>query len=350
MGPQTNITQMLELMLRPAFCVKDNKIQLCNTAAQALPLSPGGDIRELLLTGQTEYAQFSQGCLSLHLRLPPRNPEACVSRVDGWDVFVLDTQESDAALQALALAARTLREPMSGVMLSAGQLMDQEQAPTPQSAALRRSMHQLLRILGNMSDAERYTHSSHQELLDADSLFQEILEKAQTLLADSGTELRWQPLNQPVMTLADREQLERAVLNLLSNAVKFSPKGTALTVSLTRHGQMLYLRLQSGGHMDPAVLGGIFSRYLRQPGLEDSRHGLGLGMLLVRSAAANHGGTVLIDQPQGQGVRITMTLAIRRSREATLCSPILLPDYAGNRDHALVELSDCLDTSAYQTN
>ncbi len=100
-----------------------------------------------------------------------------------------------------------------------------------------------------MSDAERYTHSSHQELLDADSLFREILEKAQALLADSGTVLHWQSLDTPVMTLADREQLERSLLNLLSNAVKFSPEGTPITVNLTRNGQMLYLRLQTGGHM-----------------------------------------------------------------------------------------------------
>ena len=350
MGPQTNMTQMLELMLRPAFCVKDNQIQLCNSAAQALPLSPGGDIRELLLTGQTEYAQFSQGCLYLRLLLPPRNPGACVSRVDGWDVFVLDTQDSDAVLQALALATRTLREPMSGAMLSAWHLLDRDLPPTPHAAALRRNMHQLLRILGNMSDAERYTHGAQQELLDADSLFREILEKAQALLADSGTVLHWQSLDTPVMTLADREQLERSLLNLLSNAVKFSPKGTPITVNLTRNGQMLYLRLQTGGHMDTAMLSGVFNRYLRQPGLEDIRNGLGLGMVLVRSTAANHGGTVLIDQPQGQGVRITMTLAIRRRPEAVLRSPILRPDYAGDRDHALVELSDCLDSSAYQSN
>ena len=92
----------------------------------------------------------------------------------------------------------------------------------------------------------------------------------------------------------------------------------------------------------------MFSRYLRQPALEDSRYGIGLGMVLIRTAAANHGGAVLIDQPEGTGTRITMTLSIRQSKETVLRSNILRVDYAGERDHGLIELSDCLPAELYE--
>ena len=94
--------------------------------------------------------------------------------------------------------------------------------------------------------------------------------------------------------------------------------------------------------------GSIHRRYLRQPTIEDGRYGLGLGMVLIRSAAACHKGTVLIDQPEDTGTRITMTLAIRRNSDPTLRSPILRVDYAGERDHALLELADALPTSLYE--
>ena len=71
--------------------------------------------------------------------------------------------------------------------------------------------------------------------------------------------------------------------------------------------------------------------------------------MLVRSAAASHGGAVLIDQPEGGGARVTMTIAIRQSTSGTLRSPILRVDYAGERDHALVELSDVLPAQCYET-
>ena len=70
-------------------------------------------------------------------------------------------------------------------------------------------------------------------------------------------------------------------------------------------------------------------------------------MVLVRTAAASHGGAVLIDQPDGGGARVTMTMAIRRNTSGTLRSPVLRVDYTGEQDHALVELADCLPASLY---
>ena len=103
-----------------------------------------------------------------------------------------------------------------------------------------------------------------------------------------------------------------------------------------------------GSGISQNLLGSVFSRYLRQPCIEDSRYGLGLGMVLVRSAAANHGGAVLIDQPEGCGTRVTMTMAIRQNTAGVLRSPVIRVDYAGEQDHALIELSDCLPASLYE--
>ena len=112
---------------------------------------------------------------------------------------------------------------------------------------------------------------------------------------------------------------------------------------------MLHLQvLDSGSGIAQQIRSSIFHRYLRQPGIEDSRWGLGLGMVLIRSAAASHGGTVLIDSPTGAGTRVTMTLAIRQRTEAALRSPILRVDYAGERDHGLIELSDSLPAALYE--
>ena len=69
---------------------------------------------------------------------------------------------------------------------------------------------------------------------------------------------------------------------------------------------------------------------------------------IIRTAAAHHGGAVLIDQPEGVGTRITMTMSIRQSKQATLRSNVLRVDYAGERDHGLIELSECLPTELYE--
>lgn len=353
MEVKKDIFGMLDLMIRPGFCVKEKEIVKVNQAAQGLLLVPGTDVRTLLLTGAEEYEAFESGCLYLKLNLSAKGCGASVSRVDGWDVFVLDQEADDGELRAMALAARELREPLTSVMITADRLFplasQEDTAAREQVARLNRGLHQLLRLIGNMSDAGHCGVSSRQEAWNIGALFAEVFEKAQALLEHTGIKLTYQGLSEEVLCLADGEQLERAVLNILSNAVKFTPKGGTIDVTLTRHGRMLRLSVQdSGSGIAENVRSSVFSRYLRQPGIEDGRYGIGLGMVLIRSAAANHGGAVLIDQPEGKGTRITMTLAIRQNADGVLRSPVMRVDYAGERDHGLIELSDCLPVGVYE--
>ena len=177
----------------------------------------------------------------------------------------------------------------------------------------------------------------------------EIFEKAAALAETAGVRIRYQGLEKPVLCLADREQLERAVLNLISNSLKFAPAGGYLDASLTKSGKMLRFSIRDNGPgFAQNLLGSVYNRYLRQPCIEDGRNGLGLGMVLVRSAAASHGGAVLIDQPGSGGARVTMTMAIRQNTSGVLRSPVLRVDYAGEQDHALVELADCLPAELYK--
>ena len=310
-------------------------------------LTPGTDVRALLLTGREEYAQFTGGCLYLKLALSSGSRGATVVKAGGGDVFCLDQDADDSELRCLALAARELREPLTSILISTDRLSPMVSPEAKEQAArLKRGLYQLQRIIGNMSDAG-YSHSQ-QELRDMGALFSEIFEKAQTLIPHAGLTLTYQGISEEVLCLADAQQLERAVLNILSNSVKFTPRGGTVQASLTRRGKMLRLSIRdSGSGIAEDLLNSVFSRYLRQPGIEDGRYGLGLGMVLIRSAAASHGGTVLIDQPDGQGTRVTMTLAIRQNADALFRSPVMRVDYAGERDHGLLELADSLPISLY---
>lgn len=334
----------------PAFSVKENIISACNQAAEALLLTPGTDVRPLLLTGSEDYEDFQGGCLYLKLKLSSNGYGASVTRDGQTDLFLLDQEPEDADLRSLALAARELRTPLSNMMISADSLMRnlrEDSDIREQLARLNRSLHQMHRLINNMSDAGRSDLLTPVGTHEWNKLIHDIFEKIQTQLSGTQISLRYEGLEQPVYGLANEGQLERAILNIVSNALKFMPEGGTIQAKLTRQQNMLHLSiLDSGSGIAENVLSNVFTRYQRQPGIEDSRYGIGLGMVLIRSAASDHGGTVLIDCPAGKGTRVTMTMAIRQDG-SMLKTPITPPILDSSRQ-ILTELSDSLPWEFYK--
>ena len=341
--------ELLDLMILPGFTVKDKKILTVNEAARRLFLAPGMEVLPLLATGREEYEAFESGCLYLSVQLAGENQGVTVTRVEDVDIFLADQQTELRELQVLSLAAQELRMPLSNVILSADQLsaLQETQEGKDSAARLNRGAAQLQRLICNMSDALRYAKGGRLQTRNLTVLVAEITEKAALLSEAAGLTLRFQKPKEDIFTLLDAEQLERALYNLISNSLKFTPKGGTIDVKLTRSGKRILLTVQdTGSGIGDGILKSIFSRYLRTPSLEDSRFGLGLGLTMVRAAAATHGGTVLIDRLE-QGTRVTMTLALRENPGNMLRSPMLTVDYAGERDHGLLELSDALPWGLY---
>lgn len=348
---------LLDMNPRPSFCVKDGIIIKTNPAAAGHMIETGTPISSLLSTGAEEYAAFSGGCLYLNLSVSGQNLGASVSKLQDFDVFCVEQEEDNTQLQAMALAARELREPLASVMITAEHLfpvfeLDEDAGTRDQVARINRGLFQMLRVISNMSDASRYASDlgSRQEVRDITAVLEEIFSKASALVEHTGLTLEYTGYPESIYTLMDAEKLERAVLNIISNSIKFAPNGSTIQARLTRRNQKLYLSIQDSGDGIPQNLrSSVYSRYTREAGVEDGRFGIGLGMVLIRSTATAHGGTVLVDQPTGTGMRLTMSISIR-SGGTDVRSPMLRVDYAGERDHGLVELSDVLPSTLYDIN
>lgn len=341
MEEQRNISDLLDQIPQPGFLVQNGRIQTVNPAAGALLFAPGQELDSYILTGQEEYAAFQDGQLCLTLTVAGHSHSALITRLDGRDLILLEEPGIDEEFRSMALVSMELRQPLMQAILNARQLED------PAAAKLNRSLMHMLRTVSNMADIGRYTASARMEMRDVDAFVLELFEKAAALAGGSHT-IHFEGLKQPLFSLIDPEQLERAVWNLLSNAIKFTPARGTIRGSLIRQGHILQLSIEdSGSGIAEAARTTLFHRYLRQPGIEDSRFGLGLGLAIVRAAAANHGGTVLIRSVPNGGTKVTMTLAIRQNGEPQLRSPLLRPDYTGGFDHGLVELADCLHADNY---
>ena len=344
----------LDLIDRPAFCVKGGIVEAVNTAAEHRLLRVGMDIHEIVTDHWEAYEAFENGSLYLTITIGDLPYNASVSRTEEYDIFLIYQDAEDDQLHTLALAAQQLRIPLSNVMTVTDRLLadlDNANPDTQQQASqINHGLFQLLRIISNMSDAGSYKSAptSGMQTIDLTAVVDELMEKALAISADVGINLSYTGPNTPILGLAYEEKLERAIYNLISNALKFSTAGGTVEAKLTKNGNMACFTISnlSAEAIDDHSL---WNRYRREPSIEDSRFGLGLGMTLISAVATAHGGTVLVDHPNPLETRVTMTIAITKENAAVVRSPILrIGDYAGGRDKALLELSEILTTDSYK--
>lgn len=347
---ETNIETILEMMDRPAFCVSGGVIIGTNQAARDRMVVPGVSVDTLIDAGVSEYRDYESGRLCLSLSIGGKVYSAQVSRLGEMDIFTMEDQE-EPELRAFALAAQELRQPLSQILSISDQLFpelvtEEHSSAADQLARLNRGLHRMLRIVGNMADAAA-TASARMELRDVTAVFQEIFDQAEPLCRSAGVRLSFTNHPVTVFSMVDSQKLERAVYNLLANSLKYAAPGGEITAHLTRRGNTMYLTVSdSGSGKEGTLKRDALSRFQREPGISDGRSGLGLGLKLVRSAAAAHNGTLLLDQTAAGGIRATISLPIIQ-RTDLLRSPTARIDYAGERDHSLIELSEALPAELY---
>ena len=334
-----DIAHMLELMDRPAFCVEGGIITVANRAALARQIPLGEPVEPMLVTGTEELRAFERGCLSLRLQCCGEIYDASVSAVDGCCIFALESQDSDGELRLLALTAQVLRSPLGDVMALVEELPGDLEPE--RLAKIRKGLYQMLRIVGNLS----VQSSPRLEMQDVDAVLRELWEKAENACESRGVKLRYRGTNRPLYSCIDAQLLTRAIHNLLSNSLKFAADGGRIELELTVGSRFYRISVRDYGTAASPDLD-LFAHWRREPGIEDGRNGMGLGLKLVQLAAAAHNGTVWFDRLKGEGFQVILSLPI--NQDGMVRSPRYRVSYSGDRDPLLLELSDVLPSEFYK--
>lgn len=344
MDSKSNINRLLEQLEAPAFIVKEGAIVAVNHIAQSHFISPDASIENALGPYYQDYCQLKNGSLFLTVCFCETNYPCTIHTMDGQHLFVLEEPMQEDHLQAFSLAAAHLRTPISEMMLALDALPKEDVKTRGQ---LNRSLFRLQRIVGNMSDAGMLLNSSRKTNTDLCSLTEEVLEKASALFDACDIKLTYKLPQERIYVHANSELIRRAVYNLLSNAVKFSKNSHPVDFKVEKYGNRLLFSVTNLTESNPCSQN-LFNRYKRPPMIEDPRYGMGLGMAIIKSAAGNHGGTVLIQKSDDGMIRITMSIALKKSSTVVVHTPVIIPDIYGGQSQALIELSDVLSASMYE--
>src|SRR5262249_31007874 len=118
-------------------------------------------------------------------------------------------------------------------------------------------------------------------------------------------------------------RLEQVMTNLLTNALKYTPRGGHVDVTVAAEEGSGRVRIADDGvGIDADVLPRIFDLFAQDDQtLDRSRGGLGVGLTLVRSLVALHGGNVVAESA-GRGKGSAFTVRLPRVNGKPKASPL----------------------------
>ena len=352
------VTEQEQIMLnqidRIAFVAENGKIDFVNLNGLGKQLVVGEPVRPLLLTGKKEYAEFTEGCLSLSMNIADTMTHVSVLRSDGRDIIIEEPSFVNPDFWALSSSSQELRSPLFKAMICADALANSKEAFTEnqcsQFAELKRNLFQMHRSVCNMSDVSNSQKfvELQQENYNIKTLSEELFAKLQSCMSETGHDLKISSKLPPYFTMINRELYERAILNLVSNAAKYCSNNKTISIKAT--GGMHSFSISITNHVDTTKTQknqDIFSKYLAERLVSRERACAGLGLYMVRNTALYQNGTLLINKPSNSRIRFTLNLPIVKPNTKTFRSDSDVVDYAGGYNHILIELSDILPLDLY---
>jgi signal transduction histidine kinase len=198
----------------------------------------------------------------------------------------------------LAMLGHELRNPLAPIV-TALQLLRLRgiQGGERERAVIERQVRHLVSLVDDLLDVSRITRGKIRLKLEPVELHDVLLkaiELASPMLEQHQHELTVDVPKQGLTMLGDAARLAQVISNLLTNAAKYTSPGGRIRIDAAADGDDVVVRvIDTGIGIDPAMLPRIFDLFTQErQAIDRAEGGLGLGLAIVRSLVALHGGSV----------------------------------------------------------
>jgi signal transduction histidine kinase len=224
----------------------------------------------------------------------------------------------------LAVLAHELRNPLNpvvtGLEIVRSQTRDQPML-VKTCDAMHRQLSHLVRLIDDLLDVSRIARGKielQREPLDVRSCIEQALEISAGALTAAAHQLTLNLGDVPLVVDADRVRITQVASNLLTNAIRYTPPGGEIRIEAGLEGREVYFRVRDNGiGIDKDAIDRVFDTFVQE---RTGRGGLGLGLTVVKSVAALHGGSVNVSSDgRGRGsefeVRLPQSDALQSEAE-----------------------------------
>jgi signal transduction histidine kinase/ActR/RegA family two-component response regulator len=200
----------------------------------------------------------------------------------------------------LATLGHELRNPLAPLLtgLQLIKLTDlQDPAAVRVTEVMDRQVKHLVRLVDDLLEVSRITRGLidvRREPLDLGSVLRSAIDTSRPLLESAGHELSVEIPPDPIMVDGDSVRLTQVFANLLTNAAKYTDSGGRIWLTAAVDGDRAVVRVRDTGiGIPPGQLASVFEMFTQvDRSKRRAQGGLGIGLTLVRSLVAMHGGTV----------------------------------------------------------
>jgi signal transduction histidine kinase len=216
----------------------------------------------------------------------------------------------------LAMLAHELRNPLAPIA-SAAELLKLAASPErirASSEVIARQVRHMTTLVNDLLDVSRVTRGLiklDKGLVGIEPVLASAVEQSRPLFAARGhaLEVEVEADLAEARVHGDGTRLVQVIANLLNNAAKYTPQGGAIALRATRDGERVRLCVVDDGiGIDAGLLPEVFDLFTQAERTPDrSQGGLGIGLALVRTMVALHGGEVHAHS-DGPGTGCTFTV------------------------------------------
>ena len=212
--------------------------------------------------------------------------------------------------------AHELRTPLNSLMLRVEVTLSRERTGDEYRDALQETMQELGQLQKMVSDmlfiarAERGMATLSRDAVDLLSEMHDVAEYFEPVATERGVTVR--VVGSGVIE-GDRAMTRRVITNLLSNAVRYSLPDSMVDVSIAENRDGVKLAISNRcQEMTQAQAEHLFDRFVRGEWARGPQSdGAGLGLAIVRSVMALHGGTA-VARASAQGLEVQLRWPPRR--------------------------------------
>jgi PAS domain S-box-containing protein len=224
---------------------------------------------------------------------------------------------SRAKDEFLAMLGHELRNPLAPI-LTALQLMRRRGDTASEHALIERQVKHLVTLVDDLLDVSRITRGRvelNRRVIEVSTAVTRALEQAAPLIEGRGHQLHVE-IEPNLLVDADETRLAQVFSNLLTNAAKYTDRGGHIWVTVFRREANVLVTVRDTGNGLPAdMLPHVFDLFVQgKRTLDRSEGGLGLGLAIVRSLVALHGGSVAArSEGVGKGSEFEVRLPLSNS-------------------------------------